>query len=109
MISPLQGRIQKLDFRSVDIPLNESFQISGGGSEVARILLLRWTSDSGEFGWGEAAPFPAYDGYDRETVVDSLKALTPILDDIELGATYSISDILGGQLPGTLQATRELA
>ena len=109
MISPLQGRIQKLDFRSVDIPLNESFQISGGGSEVARILLLRWTSDSGEFGWGEAAPFPAYDGYDRETVVDSLKAITPILDDIELRDIYRISDTLGGQIPGPLLAALEMA
>ena len=109
MITPLQGCIQKLDFRSVDIPLNESFKISGGGSEVARILLLRWTSDSGEFGWGEAAPFPAYDGYDRETVVDSLKAITPLLDDIELRDIYRISDTLGGQIPGPLLAALEMA
>jgi len=82
MISPLQGRIQKLDFRSVDIPLNESFQISGGGSEVARILLLRWTSDSGEFGWGEAAPFPAYDGYDRGIQQEELKTgITVVIGD----------------------------
>lgn len=54
--------IRALSVERLDIPLFAPFGISGGAQEVARNLLVTVELADGTRGYGEAAPFPAFNG-----------------------------------------------
>ncbi len=68
-------QIQRLEVRSLNLELSESFAISGGSVDVAELLLFRLIDATGNIGLGEAAPFPAYDGMTREAVLEAIPRL----------------------------------
>ncbi len=63
----------------VDIALREPFGISGGALSVARNLLVEVVLASGTSGYGEAAPFPAFNGETREQTEAALAAVAGTL------------------------------
>lgn len=63
--------ITSVTARPLDIPMRKAFGISGGTQESARNVLVSIELDSGEVGYGEAAPFPAFNG---ETQADAIQA-----------------------------------
>jgi L-alanine-DL-glutamate epimerase-like enolase superfamily enzyme len=65
--------IRALTVMPLDLPLLAPFGISGGTQEVARNALVCVELADGTQGWGEAAPFPAYNG---ETQTGAVAALT---------------------------------
>ncbi len=54
--------IRSLSVETLDIPLYEPFGIAGGAQAVAQNLLITIELAAGTRGYGEAAPFPAYNG-----------------------------------------------
>jgi L-alanine-DL-glutamate epimerase-like enolase superfamily enzyme len=74
MTSQASSQITLLEYRKLDLHLNESFAISGGAVDVVELVLVRLTDSAGRVGLGEAAPFSAYDGMTRQRVLDSVKA-----------------------------------
>jgi L-Ala-D/L-Glu epimerase len=71
MTAPTQ--IRALTVMPLDLPLLAPFGISGGTQDVAQNALVRIDLADGTQGWGEAAPFPAYNG---ETQTAAIAALT---------------------------------
>jgi L-Ala-D/L-Glu epimerase len=60
MISPTTIRV--LSVETLDIPLLTPFGIAGGAQDIARNLLATVELADGTRGYGEAAPFPAFNG-----------------------------------------------
>ncbi len=71
---PFATQIQNVSFQPIDIPLIEPFAISGGAQEVARNVLVTVRLVDGTLGYGEAAPFAAYNGETREGALGELAA-----------------------------------
>jgi L-alanine-DL-glutamate epimerase-like enolase superfamily enzyme len=72
-MKPVPTLIRKFTVTPLDLPLHAPFGIAGGAQEVARNVLVTVELADGTLGWGEAAPFPAYNG---ETQAAALAALT---------------------------------
>ena len=60
--------IAAISARDVDVLLREPFGIAGGSQAVAELVLVRVELTDGTVGWGEAAPFTAYNGETRAAV-----------------------------------------
>jgi L-alanine-DL-glutamate epimerase-like enolase superfamily enzyme len=58
--------IRSLSAATLDIPLSAPFGIASGAQDVARNLLLTLELADGTRGYGEAAPFPAYNSETQE-------------------------------------------
>src|SRR5215211_154468 len=54
--------IRALSVETLDIPLHTPFGIAGGAQDLARNLLVTVELIDGTRGYGEAAPFPAFNG-----------------------------------------------
>jgi L-alanine-DL-glutamate epimerase-like enolase superfamily enzyme len=67
--------IRTLSVEPLDIPLHAPFGISGGAQEIAHNLLVTLELADGTRGYGEAAPFPAYNG---ETQASALAAIVAV-------------------------------
>jgi L-alanine-DL-glutamate epimerase-like enolase superfamily enzyme len=65
-----------LDIRAypLDIAMTKAFGIAGGAQARARNVLVEIELSSGEVGYGEAAPFPAFNGETQEDVMAACDA-----------------------------------
>jgi o-succinylbenzoate synthase len=61
----------------LSIPLREPFATSTGVVSARELVLLRLEDEDGTIGYGEAAPFPSYDGVSVEDVVEALRCGEP--------------------------------
>lgn len=64
---PASTQIRGVTVQDLDIALHEPFGIAGGAQAVASNLLVRVELADGTIGYGEAAPFPAFNGETRES------------------------------------------
>ncbi|WP_322488595.1 dipeptide epimerase [Chloroflexus sp.] len=72
--------IRTLSVTPLDIPLHSPFGIAGGAQEVARNLLVMVELANGIRGYGEAAPFPAFNG---ETQAGAQAAIESVRSAVE--------------------------
>jgi L-alanine-DL-glutamate epimerase-like enolase superfamily enzyme len=70
---PIPTEVQEVRVVPLDIPLRAPFGISRGAQQTAANALVRVQLADGTVGYGEAAPFPAYNG---ETQASALEALS---------------------------------
>lgn len=63
---PAPTTIRALTAAPLDITLHTPFGIAGGSADVARNLLVTIELADGTLGYGEAAPFPAFNGETQE-------------------------------------------
>jgi o-succinylbenzoate synthase len=61
----------------LSVPFREPFVTSNAVVPARELLLLRLEDDDGAVGYGEAAPFPSYDGASIDDVVDALLTGAP--------------------------------
>src|SRR5215210_780862 len=66
--------IRALSVETLDIPLHTPFGIAGGAQEIARNLLVTVELADGTRGYGEAAPFPAFNGETPEIARAAIEA-----------------------------------
>ena len=66
--------ILTLHARALDVPMKKPFGIAGGAQVEAKnvIVELRVAGEVG--GWGEGAPFPAFNGETQAQVLEALEA-----------------------------------
>ncbi|MCE9612741.1 MAG: dipeptide epimerase [Lentisphaerae bacterium] len=74
--------IREVGAQRLDIPLFEPFGISGGAQAVARNVLVTVELKDGTRGYGEAAPFPAFNG---ETQAGAEAAVASVRGQLEGG------------------------
>jgi L-alanine-DL-glutamate epimerase-like enolase superfamily enzyme len=94
--------IRHLRVAPLDIPLHAPFGIAGGAQAVAHNLLVTLELADGTPGYGEAAPFPAYNG---ETQADAHAALLAARSTLE-GADVREWRQIAAALPATPGAAR---
>lgn len=66
--------IRALHVEALNIPLNEPFGIAGGAQEIAHNLLVTVELADGTRGYGEAAPFPAFNGETQDDAFAAVRA-----------------------------------
>jgi L-alanine-DL-glutamate epimerase-like enolase superfamily enzyme len=71
--------ITRIDYWPVDIPITDPFVVATGSRVVAQNVFARITLSDGTCGYGEAAPFPEVGGEDRQTCLNALSNLAPLL------------------------------
>ena len=64
--------IRSLTAAPLDARLRKPFGIAGGAQETARNVLVRVELDDGTVGYGEAAPFPAFNGETQEATLAAI-------------------------------------
>lgn len=72
--------IRSLTVTPLNIPLHEPFGIAGGAQDVARNLLATVELMDGTRGYGEAAPFPAFNGETQEMARAAILAAQSIIE-----------------------------
>ncbi len=75
-------RIARLHGGAMDVALRRSFGIARGAQDVARNVVVTVELESGARGYGEAAPFPAFNG---ETQGETLAAVEAARSAVEGG------------------------
>ncbi len=98
--------IQGVRARSLDIPMKKAFGIAGGAQEHARNVLVEIELSSGEIGYGEGAPFPAFNGETQEAALAACSALAEVLVGRDATAWRRLSEIVWD---GAVHQGREIA
>jgi L-alanine-DL-glutamate epimerase-like enolase superfamily enzyme len=97
---PSPTTIRALRAEPLDIPLLTPFGIAGGAQEVARNLLVTVELADGTRGYGEAAPFPAFNGETQASAAAAVEAARPLVEDADARAwrplAASLRDAIGG-------------
>ena len=80
--------IRAMSVETLDIPLREPFGIASGAQELARNLLVTVELADGTRGYGEAAPFPLFNGETqaiaaRSRVIYARKHMGPVRARVE--------------------------
>lgn len=86
--------VRALRVEQLDIPLITPFGISGGAQEVARNLLVSVELADGTTGYGEAAPFPAYNGETQASARAAAEAARPLVEGADARAWRPIAAAL---------------
>jgi L-alanine-DL-glutamate epimerase-like enolase superfamily enzyme len=75
----VRTQIEALEASRLDVPLRRAFGIAGGTQEVARNVLVSLTLADGTRGYGEAAPFPAFNGETQEATLAAIGAANAVV------------------------------
>ncbi len=73
-------RIARLHAAKLDVPLRRAFGIAGGTQEVARNVLVEIALDDGTVGWGEGAPFEAFNGETQAGTLAAIETARPVVE-----------------------------
>ncbi|MEI7645178.1 MAG: dipeptide epimerase [Chloroflexales bacterium] len=76
--------IRALGVETLDIPLFAPFGISGGAQDVARSLLVTVELADGTLGYGEAAPFPAFNGETQASARAAVELARPVIEGADV-------------------------
>lgn len=79
-----RSHILTLAPRKLDVPMKKPFGIAGGAQIEAKNVLVELVVDGGLRGWGEGAPFPAFNGETQEQVLTACALAAPRLEGIDL-------------------------
>jgi L-alanine-DL-glutamate epimerase-like enolase superfamily enzyme len=72
--------IRQMSVETLDIPLLEPFGISGGAQDLARNALVTVELADGTRGYGEAAPFEAFNGETQAKAMTAIEAARVIVE-----------------------------
>ncbi len=79
-----RSHILTLTAKKLDVPMKKPFGIAGGAQVEAKNVLVELVVDGGLRGWGEGAPFPAFNGETQEQVLAACALAAPRLEGIDL-------------------------
>lgn len=83
-------KIDAVAWAPVDVALHEPFGIAGGAQVCAHNVFVGVRLASGVVGWGEAAPFPAFNGETRDGALAALARARGLLVGAEANAWRSV-------------------
>jgi len=87
--------IRALSVERLDIPLHAPFGISGGAQDVARNLLVTVELADGTRGYGEAAPFPAFNGETQDSAAAAVERARGLVEGADVRAWRPLAAGLG--------------
>ncbi|MFV9503311.1 MAG: dipeptide epimerase [Oscillochloridaceae bacterium umkhey_bin13] len=92
--------IRSLKVTPLDIPLITPFGISGGTQALARNLLVTLELADGTRGYGEAAPFEAYNGETQASALAAIEQVRPVVEGFDgyswRNLAFALRDLIGG-------------
>ena len=91
------SRIARLSARRLDVPLTKPFGISRGAQHVAANVLVEMVLDGGVRGWGEGAPFPAFNGETQEQALAACARAEPLLIGADVSERDRISERIASE------------
>jgi len=97
--------IRTLSVETLNIPLHEPFGIAGGAQDVARNLLVTVELANGTRGYGEAAPFPAFNGETQQSARAAVLAAQASIEGADAREWRRIAAILA-TIPGMTGSAR---
>ncbi|NJN18691.1 MAG: dipeptide epimerase [Oscillochloris sp.] len=86
--------IRNLAVEHLDIPLHAPFGIAGGAQEIARNVLVTVELADGTCGYGEAAPFPAFNGETQESTAAAITQAADLVRGADARAWRVIANSL---------------
>ena len=89
------SRIARLSARRLDVPLSKPFGISRGAQQLAANVLVELVLEGGVRGWGEGAPFPAFNGETQEQALAACSLAAPIVAGIDVYDTDHLAQQVG--------------
>jgi L-alanine-DL-glutamate epimerase-like enolase superfamily enzyme len=92
--------IRSLAVEDLDIPLHAPFGIAGGAQDVARNLLVTVELADGTRGYGEAAPFPAFNGETQASARAAVEAARGRVEGADVREWRPIAAALGETIGG---------
>lgn len=95
---PTPTTIRALHVEQLDIPLHTPFGIAGGAQEVARNLLVALELADGTWGYGEAAPFPAFNGETQASARAAVEAARVLVEGADVREWRPIARALREQI-----------
>ncbi len=103
--------IRSLSVDTLDIALNAPFGIAGGAQDLARNLLVTVELADGTRGYGEAAPFPAFNGETQEVARAAVLAARTTIEGADVREWRRIAAALHGAMGpiGSAQCAVETA
>jgi L-alanine-DL-glutamate epimerase-like enolase superfamily enzyme len=81
---PSPTTIRTLTAAPLDIPLHAPFGIAGGAQEIARNVLVTVELADGTRGYGEAAPFPAFNGETQAMALAAVEAALAVVEGADV-------------------------
>ena len=108
---PAPSTIRTLTAEPLDIPLHKPFGIAGGAQDVARNLLVVVELEDGTRGYGEAAPFPAFNGETQAIARAAVEAATSTVEGADVREWRRLARALRGAIGpiGSAQCAIETA
>ena len=86
--------IEGISFGPLDVPLIEPFAIATGAQPTAHNVLVELRLADGTRGYGEAAPFPAFNGETQDSALAAVEAARPLVEGRDVQAWRPISTAL---------------
>src|SRR4051794_39316978 len=102
--------VRRLEVSALDIPLREPFGIAQGAQDLARNLLVTVTLEDGSRGYGEAAPFPAFNGETQASARAAIEAARDLVVGADARGWRRIAGALvASGAPGSARCALETA
>lgn len=95
--------VSRLTIQPIDVPMERPFGIAGGAQVVAENALVVVELADGTRGFGEAAPFPAFNGETRALAIEAAEAARPLVEGEDVRAWRRIAASLSKHAP-TMQS-----
>ena len=76
--------IRSLQAQALDIELHTPFGIAGGAQDLARNVLVTVELEDGTRGYGEAAPFPVFNGETQQMVLSAVVAARSLVEGADV-------------------------
>ncbi len=86
--------IRTLDVAPLNIPLRSPFGIAGGVQDIARNLLVTVELANGVRGYGEAAPFPAFNGETQASAWAAIESVRTAIEGADVREWRAIARLL---------------
>jgi L-alanine-DL-glutamate epimerase-like enolase superfamily enzyme len=90
------SRIARVSARRLDVPLHKPFGISRGAQHVAANVLVEIVLEGGVHGWGEGAPFPAFNGETQEQTLAASSLAEPLVVGIDVDESDRLAERIAG-------------
>jgi L-alanine-DL-glutamate epimerase-like enolase superfamily enzyme len=87
-------RIARLSAVALDVSLRKPFGIARGAQETARNVLVTIELDDGTRGYGEGAPFPAFNGETQAGTLAAIETARPVVEMTDPRGWRKIARIL---------------
>ncbi len=91
--------IAGISARPLDMPMREAFTIAGGTQTSAANVLVSVRLCDGTRGYGECAPFPAFNGETQRGTLSVVRRAAPWLTGKDARRAGSLARMLGRRLP----------